>query len=172
MFANANLAVVVDEIDVLLAEMREIRATGPHLVIVHRFHKPGTACAAGEEIVVAFLLYRGKDYDLRLSTPHLLLFDYLCRHRRVALSATQVAMGLNNESFYVHHASNATDRTELCPRSSRTAVKQQIMRLRQALAKCFAEAHLRLDPTEVLRSEMTSSNEVKYRIHANVGWEH
>jgi len=142
------------------------------LVIVHRYAELPGGCTPGEEIQSVWLVNDGHSCQVRLSTPHLILFDYLCQHRGVAQTAAQIAAGLNTERFYMHHCSNARGHWVVRSRTSRTAVRKQVERIRRALAQSLTEAHLRLDPTDILRSEPTSSNEKRYAIHADVVWEH
>jgi hypothetical protein len=142
------------------------------LVIVHRYAELPGGCTPGEEIQLVCLVSAGLSYPVRLSTPHLILFDYLSRHRNIPQTAAQIATGLNTELFYVHHGSNARGHRAVRSRTSRTAVRKQVERIRKALAESLADAHLALDPTDILRSEPTSSNERRYSVHANVVWEH
>jgi len=142
------------------------------VVVVHRYAQYARCCIPGEEIAAAYIVYRGKPYILRLSTPHLILFDYLCRHRDVAQTAAQIAAGLASELFYIHHTSNAKGEAAGRARSSRTAIRKQVERIRDCIKECLTEAHIDLDPKDVLRSERTSSNEVRYSVHASVTWEH
>jgi hypothetical protein len=60
----------------------------------------------------------------------------------------------------------------LAKKVSRTAVKQQIMRLRVGLRLAFHNAGISLDPERVLVSEVTITNEVRYRLRASVNWQH
>jgi len=89
--------------------------------------------------------------------------DFLARHNGISLNAEQIQERLQSELFYIHMAR---------ARSSRTAVRQQVHRIRACMAQCFAEAHLDIDPEDVLRSEPTSTREKTYRLVANVSWEH
>jgi hypothetical protein len=142
------------------------------MVIVHRYAEVAGGCTAGEEIQSIWLVSAGRSYPVRLSTPHLILFDYLARHRNIPQTAALIAAGLQTELFYLDHGSNARGHRVVCPRTSRTAVRKQVERIRKALTESLAEAHLRLDPTDILRSEPTSSNERRYSVHADVVWEH
>src|SRR5580693_2823239 len=63
----------------------------------------------GAEIVSMWLVFRGEQYRLPLSTPHAIVFDYLCWNcsRGIGQSAAEIEAGLNEQPFYVYHASSA-----------------------------------------------------------------
>lgn len=169
--SDADLALMLFSFDLQMLEEERQTHYGIQIVIVHRFAQT-EFCSPGEEIAAAYIVHKGTPRAIPLSTPHLILLDYLCRHRRLPQTATQIARGLSTEPFYVRHAANAKGSSPSRPRTSRTAVKEQIMRLRRALGECLRVASLSLDPKAVLRSERTSGSEVQYRIHAAVRWEH
>jgi hypothetical protein len=169
---GGDLDVVLFHYDLGIVQTESLHHRGVRLVLVHRLGRTADRCTPGEEVSAAFIVHKGRDYNLSLSTALLILLDFLGRHRGIAQNATQIAMRLNNEPFYVRHASYAGGGIKLGPRSSRTSVKQRVMRLRKCLCECFAEAGIDLDPTEVLCSEKTDTNEVRYCLHANVSWEH
>ena len=83
-----------------------------------------------------------------------------------------MAAGLSADPFTQQHGAYARATSNLAKRMSRTAVKQQIMRLRAGLQQAFRKAGLSLDPDRVLLSEPTTTNEVRYRLKASVIWEH
>ena len=66
MFAHDEMMTIIEEVDVLVAEIRELNENGPHFRILHRFHAPGTDCAPGEEVAGIYLVHRGREYHLRL----------------------------------------------------------------------------------------------------------
>ena len=152
--------------DLAMYQIESVRRCRVRLVLVHECKDsrlPGR-CVSGERILSAWLVHQGRSYRLPLSTTHLILFDCLARHSKsIGLNAEQIQERLNTDLFYVHMAR---------VRSSRTAVRQQVRRIRASMAKCFAEANLDLDAADILRSEPTSSNEVLYSIHADVVIEH
>ncbi len=55
---------------------------------------------------------------------------------------------------------------------ARTAVKQQIIRLRTALQRALQKTGLNLTPHRIVIAEKTVMNEVRYRLKASVVWEH
>lgn len=172
MFTNDEFATVLEGVDLLITERKELRAEGPHFLIVHRLRMPGTHCAPGEEVFAILLVYRGREYQLRLPLSLRLLFDYLTSHSRLAQSAAQIELGMRAGAFYSEHAANAGGRTQLTRRIPRSSIKEYIKRLRRAFALAFREAGLRIDPQSVLIAEHTVSNQVGYRLRATVDLVH
>jgi hypothetical protein len=146
------------------------------IILVHRYGDPAMhgGCIPGEEIVAAWLIYGSHNYLLPLSEPHLILFDYIAKHSGHPQNARQIAEGLSadDELFYVHHGSNSPSGGLVPPRTQRTAVRKQVERIRERLGEFFEDNGTDLDPWELLRSELTSSNEVRYWIDAVVRTEH
>ena len=158
-----SLAPVVDGIDLLLAELRLLKSQGPHLRIVHRFHRAGMVCASGEEVVV-YLVYRGRLFPLRLSLSLRMVIDYLAKHPHFPQSASQIEAAIRADPFYIKHGTNAFIQNGLKRRITRSAVKEYVKRLREALTFAFREAGLNFDARRVVVSEPTVSNEVGYRL--------
>jgi hypothetical protein len=156
------------ELDFVFAEISELEGRGPHFKIWHRWQEPGTNCWPGEEIVMVCLVIDGREFQLRLSATSFLIFDYLCTHRHLPQSASEIAFGLNTEPFYRQHASNAGHDPKRRAPIRRSVIKTYISRIRCALEIVFTEAGLQLDPCAVLISETTDTNLVKYRIRAIV----
>ncbi len=163
--------------DLAMYEIDSVRRRKVRLVLVHQYTERAAPalsghCIPGEEVISTYIVWQGQSCRLPLSTTHLILLDYLCRHRGVAQSAAQIAAGLDTELFYLHHGSNARGAAVVRARTSRTAVRQQIKRIRAILAKCFSDANLDFDPAAIIRSHATSTREVRYQVEANVTWEH
>lgn len=156
----------------MAAERAELSAHGPYFCIQHRFWQPETICTPGEMIAEIRLVHRTKQVSLPLSSRLMLLFDYLARHRHCAQCATKIAAGLNADPFSRKQGAYAKANASLRKGVSRSAVKQQIMRLRAGFLAAFREAGLRLDPDRVLLAEKTTTNEVRYRLRASVDWHH
>jgi hypothetical protein len=133
---------------------------------------PGTSCAPEEEILAILLVYRGREYHLRLSLALRILFDYLARHSRLPQSARQIELGIRADDFYKRYAANATGRTVLTRRIPRSAVKVYIKRLHLAFSLAFQNAGMRIDPADVLISRKTVGNEVGYQLKASCDWTH
>jgi hypothetical protein len=133
---------------------------------------PGTECLPGEEIFAVYLVHRGRFYHLPFSASLRLLFDYLARHPRAPQSARQIELGVLSDDFYAQHGDNSGQRGKVPRRISRTAVREYIRRLHQALELAFEEAGLGIDPARVLVVEGTVGNEVGYQLRASCKWIH
>jgi len=169
---NDSATLVAEEIEFLLAESVRLSASGPRLRILHRLHKPGTDCLPGEEVAGVWLVNRSRDYPLKLSLALRLLLDYLARNRWLPQSATQIEAGMLHDRFSLRHGSNARTAHKQIRHFSHSTVKEYVKRIRQALGMAFSEAGLNLDPTRVVLSEQTVTNEVVYRLKAAVEWAH
>jgi hypothetical protein len=154
----ARFESIREEIDVLVAERKELSAIGPQFKIVCR-HGQGTDCESGEEISWILLMHRSREYLLPLSASLLSMFDYLSQHR-LPQNAEQIVRGMRQRGNNVN-----TRKTHMISRSS---VKVYVERIRRALQAAFNEAQLRLDPYAVLKSEPTETNEIRYRLRADV----
>ena len=158
--------------DLVFAERAALHSNGSHFRIEHRFHKPGTDCAPGEEIFAVFLAYRGQDHCLRLSLALRILFDYLARHSRLPQSATQIEAGIRATRFYSEHAINAMGRETFTRRIPRSYIRVYIERLRTALENAIHEAGLPMDARAMLVTQDTVTNEVGYQLKASFEWFH
>jgi len=172
LLTNDEFVDVVDAVELLLLELKTLRAGRCRFRITHRFQVLSSGCGPGEEVAIAHLMDRGKEFYLRLSGTLLLLFDYLARHSHMPMSASQIVAGMRADPFYQKHASAAP-----CVRQSlkisRSSIKVYIDRLRKALGQAFRDARIPLDPRAVLVSEVTASNQVAYRLKtATVDWIH
>lgn len=166
MFENYRFIPVIETVNLLRAEIREIESGKLHFRIIHRFRMPGTDCIPGEEIFAVFLLYRGREYQMRLSSALLVIADYLLRHGRYAQTATQISTGIHAGGFYAEHAKNG--RRQRIQRIPRSAIREHVKRLKLALSLAFGEANFSFDPENVLQSEESVSNQVLYRWKAIV----
>lgn len=172
MFENDELMTIIEEVDVLVAELRELNAEGPHFKILHRFHAPGTDCAPAEEVAGIYLVHRGQEYHLRLSLALRLLFDYLARHSHLPQSASQIETGIRAGRFYTEHAAAVMGAEKFTRSIPRSYVRVYIKRLRLALTCTFQEANLELAADAVLISQETVMNEIGYRLKATCEWAH
>ena len=153
--------------DLLIAEIRHLRAVGAHFRIVYRFRMPGSrGRLAGQEVYSIFLVYRGREYQLRLSLAQRLLFDYLANHRGLAQSARQIELGIRADDFYMLHATNASGRAALTRQIPRSSIREHVKRLHRALGLVFQEAGVAIDPRNVLMVMATAGNEVGYKLKA------
>jgi hypothetical protein len=169
---NDEFVDVAENVELLLFELRTLRAGRSRFCITHRFKVPGVDCAPGEEVAAVNLMCRGKEFPLRLGEALILLFDYLARHSHLAQTASQIVAGMRVDPFYQRHATNAVPHAPQSRKISRSSMKVYIERLRAALGRTFREAQIPLDPYAVLVSEETSSNQVGYRIKATFEWLH
>jgi hypothetical protein len=164
-----NSGMLCEAIDRLLADVDELRRNGPSFLVLHRF--ANGACAAGEEISAVLCPWADPNPQLPLALSERCVFNLLASYRRVALDARQIAATLDGEWFYRDHAANSGAVQRVKVRAP--AVKVLIGRIRDAMRLKFAEAHLQLDPFDVLQSVPTiGSNRVLYRLRADVRFIH
>lgn len=172
MFANDELMTIIEEVDVLLAEIRELNSEGPYFKIVHRFHAPGTDCAPGEEVAAIYIVHYGREFFVKLSLALRLLFDYLARHPHFPQSAAQIEAGIRADSFYSQHTATVMGKDKFTRSIPRSYVRVYIERLRSALKDVFLESCLLIDARAVVVAEETVMNDVGYRLKANFEWVH
>ena len=163
---------VLDNVDLLLAEQREISAARLHFRVVHRFRKQGCDCMPGEETVAVFLLHRSREILVPLSLTLRLVFDFMARNCRLPQSAVQIAAAMNVDPFCRQHGWNAVRSGELTRKMSRAAIKVSVMRIRDGLAQALHQAGLAVSPGSILVSESTATNQVLYRLKAAFQWIH
>jgi hypothetical protein len=161
---------VANRAEVLFLELGDLTQTGPRFRIIHRFRKPGTDCAPGEEIAAVYFIHRRREILVPLSPALLLLFEYFARNRRIPQHATQIAAGVSVEPFFQDHGLNSgvISRRKI----SRSSVKGYVEQTRRALTRAFGKAPLSLDPKRVLVSKETVGKEVLYHLRATVEWQH
>lgn len=147
---------VLEEIDVLLAERAELAAMGPQFRI-----------NGNESVSAVWFVYRTQEYEVRLSTATYILFSYLVEHRRVGQSASQIARGIQHSVLYrEYRASNKRKKRKI--RFHRTTIRMYVKRIRIALCRAFDSANVVLDPAAVLVSQTTDANEVAYKLRCRV----
>ena len=172
MRGDEHLRPIIEELDYLLAERRQLAAEGPHFIVTHGFHKPGTLCLHGETVERACLMYRWQEYPFHLSPTGLLLVDLLCRYRRTLFTAARIEQIMLSDPFYTRHGANRHGGYVNAALPNRSSIKVHIQRIREQMAKTFIEAGLNLDPGKVLIAETTDSNIVVYRLKASVEFIH
>lgn len=165
---NEQLKPIVEEIDYLLAERRQLATDGPHFMVTHGHHVPGTLCLRGETVERVCLVHRCHAFPLHLSPTGLLIVDCLCRYHVSSLSATRIEEILTSNPFYIHHGANALRKNKNRIQPNRASIKVYIQRVREQMEKVFREAGLNLAPDRVLISATTDSNVVVYRLRASV----
>jgi len=172
MRTTESLQPIIEEVDYLLAERRQLAADGPHFIVTHGYHRHGTLCLRGETVEQVCLAYRCREFPLHLSPTGLLIVDCLCRYRRTSLTAARIAEILASDPFYMHHGANAHKRNGKVPQPSRASIKVHVQRIREQMAKAFKEAGLNIALNRVLISDMTDSNIVVYRLKAGLELRH
>lgn len=159
MSASSEALLIAEELEVLLMERRGLSARGPHFRILHRYNSAkGAPCGPGEEVAAVYLIWHGREFQLRLSTALRPLFDYLARHPRFFQSARQIECGMRESRFW-----------RAIPRAY---IRIYIERVRTAIQQAIKEAGLLLNADDVLVSEQTVMNEVGYRLKATFDWDH
>ncbi|HEY5214950.1 MAG TPA: hypothetical protein VIJ38_18215 [Acidobacteriaceae bacterium] len=172
MRTDEALRPIITEVEFLLAERRQLAAEGPHFIVTHGNHRSGLLCTSGETVEQVSMGYRWNEFPLYLSPTGLLIFDCLCRHRQISLTARRIAQILASDLFYVHNGANAHGGRRKLIHPDRVSIKVHIQRIREQIAKAAVEAGLALDPSRILISEMTDSNTVVYRLKASVEFRH
>ena len=153
--------------------MVHYRADRPSLHIIHDHAEFPGQCWPGEECLAILLIFLRRRYRIPWGPTHLILGDFLCRHRWIALNAWQIAAKMRDDPFVQQHGMNAPGYHGRPARTGRTAVRQQIKRMREALDELIQSKNLPLDARAIIRSEVTSTGVVGYRIAVdNVTWEH
>ena len=165
-FMRDSAKLLLEEVDFVLAERRELVARGLAFSVVHRFRQAGADCLPGEEILAISLMHRGHEYQLPLSPALLLVGDYLLRNSRYAQTASQIATGIHESRFHAARCINGQPQRKR--RVPRSAVKEYVKRLHRALSIVFRRAELRIDPWDVLLVERSVSNHVLYQWKAVV----
>ncbi len=165
----AGSELLLDAIEALFAEMGDLESNGPSFEIVHRFAR-GNCCLPGEEISAVVLPHAGKFFQLPLGLAQRFVFDLLAQ-RHVAVDSLQIVSALASDRFFVEHAANSGQRQ--AKKIRRATVKVLIQRTRESLAATFAQARLKFDPSDVLRScHAEGSKRVLYKLRASVRWRH
>jgi hypothetical protein len=156
----------------MLLELDRLDHRGPEFTIIHsyRIACDGAECQAGEEVSRVLLGSRGKQTIVPLALATRLVFDYLARTKHLPQTATQIAAGMRLKDFYRDHGLNSGEPSmrKIC----RTAVKEYVKRIREALAVAFRKVVFPLDPMRVLVSEATDGNKVQYHLQASIEWLH
>jgi len=141
-------------------------------IIIHDYAEVAGECMPGEEVVAIIVVIRGRKFWIPWSPGHLIFVDFLARHRWIAQDASRIAAQMQLDQFVAQHASNAPGSCVTTARTSRTAIRKKIERIRGVLQQVFDDEGLDLKASDVIRSEETSTRSVRYRLHANVTWVH
>jgi hypothetical protein len=162
---------LVEAIELLLADMDDLRRNRPCFHILHRFAHENR-CSEGEEVSAVLFPRSATDPQLRLALSERLVFNFLAQHHRLAYDARQISAALSGAWFYRDHAANSGVRQRAKIRVP--AVKVVVGRIRSAMALKFAEANLQINPLDVLQSLLSagSGNRVLYKLNADVQFYH
>ncbi len=149
---------IVEEVDLVIDQAKRLATIGPTFMILL-----ASDCLVGayrDRIVGVFLVYGGREFAIQLSPSHLRLFHVLVVSHPWAKTADQIAWQISQSRSYARNGRPW--------RLARTSVKTFMMRIRKALERAFAEAHLAIDPKSVLVSEPTSGNATAFRLRAHI----
>lgn len=144
----------------------------PKFEVIHDHSEFSGQCLPGEDVIAILIVYRGRRYRIPWGPTHLILVDFLCRRRWIALDAWQIAAKMAEDPFVQQHGMNAPGSHRRPARTSRTAVRQQIKRIRDVLTELISRKGLPFDARAIIRSEGTSTSVTGYRITVDVTWQH
>lgn len=142
------------------------------LLIIHDYAEDPPECFPGEEVIAIILIWRGRRYWVLWGPTHLIVVDYLARHRWIALDSWQIAAKMSLDPFVLQHGTNAPSHKGRPPRTSPSNARQQMKRIRDVLAELIVAEGLVLTVDEIIRTERTSSGTARWRIVADVTWQH
>ena len=137
---------ILREVEIMLSERRALAISGPTFKIITR----------NLDIVAVSLMYLGNEFPLNLSVIGRTIFDFLARHRFIAQSAMEISNGLSRE-----HKARVV---------GRHSVKMYVLRIRSAIERALADAHLNIDAANILLAETTERNMKLYRLKAKIEW--
>lgn len=118
------------------------------------------------------MLYRGREYQLRLGLSLRILFDFLARYSGLPQNASQISGAIRTHRFYVRHGCCFQPRGEAVRRIPPSAVKVLIQRLRKAIGEALFRAGIPCDPKHILVSTVTVGNQALYVLEAKVTVQH
>jgi hypothetical protein len=142
------------------------------VLIIHDYAEGIDECLPGEEVIAIILVWRGRWYWIPWGPTHLIVGDFLARHRWMGLDAWQISAKMQQDSFVQQHGTNAPGNKGRPARTSPTGARQQMKRMRDVLADLIADKQLDLTVDQIIRTERTSTGTARYRIVADVSWRH
>lgn len=142
------------------------------LLIVHDYAESSDECLPGEEVIAIILIWRAIRYWVLWGPTHLIVVDFLARHRWIALDSWQIAAKMQLDPFVLQHSTNAPGHKGRPARTGPAGARQQMKRIVDVLAALIAEKRLDLKVEDIIRTEITSSGTARYRIAADVSWTH
>lgn len=157
-----RFAPILEEIEFLTSERRQVASSGPHLIIQLRLNGRGR-----KEILSVCLIRHAHSFPMKLSPRGRIFVDFMARHRHLSLTAVEIEDGV--EEFYSSHRMPGYSSNQN-PTLSRRNVKIYVQRTRKALGRVFREAGLKIDTSRVLTSERSEVNQTLYRLRCTVEW--
>jgi hypothetical protein len=167
MNSRDRLNQLIEEIDFIVAERRDLRVRGVHLIVTHLDHMPGTICAPGEMVGDVSLGGSTSPASLGLSHLSLLLLDCFCRYR-MPLTASRIEQIMNSDPFYIDYAANQIGFGQIIAKPDNRAVRVYVPRIQRRMETVFRDRGMMIDPLQVLTSGPTESNVTVYRLKATV----
>ena len=144
--------------------------------IIHDYTEVKGGCSPGEEVSAAVIHVCGQKLWVPWSPTHLVLIDFILqrqhRGQRIPLDAQGIVSKMREDPFVLQHAHNAPCNMRRSARSSRTAVRMQIMRVRRILDELLWSAGIDIKASTILRSINSSTRVVRYFVDAEVEWVH
>ena len=165
MYASDALERIVEELEFIEAEKRQLHANGPHFQILCR---SGQDLYNPSEVIAVYLVYAGRTFQVALGASLLRLFGYMARHKRLAQTARQIENGTRAVAWSGRGRRTCFSAGGIPRRHIRIYVK----RIRAALDSVLREAGLEIRSDAVLVSENTPTNETGYRLYSTLGWLH
>lgn len=171
MSISEGIMKIIEELEFLTAERRQLKVRGPHFRIIHRYRQQFSPCSAHEEIGAVYLVHAGQQFQVRLGTTLAAMFDFLGRHNQFAQTATQIERGTRTDHLHGHrHTSTFIGKNGAGV--PRRYVRVYIDRIRVALRGALLQAKLDIEPNAILISEETATNETGYRLRGTFEWLH
>ena len=165
MYVSDAIGRIVEELEFMEAERRELNANGPHFRIVHRCGERFAPPGRRGKVVAVYLVHRGRTVQVRLGAILLGLFEYMARRNKLAQTAKQIESGTRAS------CSSGTWRASALTRCiPRRYVRVYVKRIRAALGEALREAGLGEVPDAVLASDDMATNETGYRLRGTVEW--
>lgn len=158
---------IIEEIEFIEAEWRQLREKGPHFRIIYRSDERSPFGASYQAPIAAYLVHKGRSFQVALGSVLIKLFDYMARHNRLVQTASQIEDGARAARF-LEIRRRAGSR--IC--IPRRYVRVYVERIRVALGLVLQRAGLGIGPEAVLVSEDTVMSETGYRLRGSFEWLH
>jgi hypothetical protein len=166
MYGSDSVDRIVEELEYLEAERRELLVNGPHFRILYRIANESVQLNRRQP-VAAYLVHAGQSFQVGLGSILVQLFDYMARHNRLAQTARQIESGTHAQRI-----SGVTKSVVSPRRIPRRHVRVYADRIRAVLGPVLRKAGLEIRADAVLVSEETATNETAYRLRGTFEWLH